>query len=168
MYSRNSERENKTSKSFLQHHNAVKGSSSSLCVIINSCDNQRCHILPFIANARAEEGEDPLWKQTPGEGVDMRPGLRVKERHGPLLIICKHPDNLRLFLERKTDWGGVQGAILVTAPQPHCPIAVLWLGGDHPLPVDRLFDHAQIPEGLCPHCNLIDNAREFTKCVCYL
>lgn len=131
--------------------------------MIGSCDNQWRRILPFVTNTRAEEGEDPLGEQAPSEGVDMRPGVHVKERHSPLLVICKHSDRLRLLLEGKTDRGGVQSTIFVCAPQSHRPIAVLWLGGDHPLPVDRLFDHAQVPEGLCPHCNLIDDARGYKR-----
>lgn len=128
-----------------------------------SCDNQWRLILSLVTNTRAEEGEDPLGEHTPSVGVDVRPGIHVEERHGPLLVICKHSDRLRLLLEGKTDRGGVQSAILVPAPQSHRPIAVLRLGGDHPLPVGRLFDHTQVPEGLCPYCNLIDDTRGYEK-----
>lgn len=78
----------------------------------------------------------------------MRLVLYVKERHRSLLVIRKHPDNLRLLLESEKGRGRIQGAILVPVPQPHGPEAVFWLGGDHPLPVDRFFDHTQVPEGL--------------------
>ena len=93
----------------------------------NICDNQRCLILPFIANTRAEEGKDPFGEQTPGEGVDVRLVLHVKERHSPLLVIHEDSDELRLLLEGETDRGGVQRPILVPAPQPYRPVAVLWL-----------------------------------------
>lgn len=66
--------------------------------MINSCDNQWRLILPFIADTRAEEGEDPVGEQTPSEGVDVRPGVHVKERHSPLLVIRKHSDSLWLLL----------------------------------------------------------------------
>lgn len=147
----------------MQLQNADEASSSSLCPMINRRDNQWRCILPFITNTWAEEGEDPLREQTPSEGVDVRAGLHVKERHSPPFVIRKHSDSLRLILEGKKDRGGVQSTILVPAPQPHGPVAVLRLGGDHPLPVYRLFDHAQVPEGLCAHCNLIEDAREYDK-----
>lgn len=75
--------------------------------MINICDNQRRCILPFIANTRAEERKDPLGEQTPGEVVDVRLGLHVKERHSPLLVIREDSDDFRLLLEGKTDRGGV-------------------------------------------------------------
>lgn len=150
---------------------AVKGSSTSLCLVIDSCDDQWRCVLPFVTNTRAEKGENPLRKRTPSEGVDVRHGVHVKERDRPFFIISKHTDSLRLLLERQTDRGWIQSAVFVSVPQPHCPIAVLRLGGDHPLPVDRLFDHPQVPEGLCPHCNLMTQRKRIEDLIlgsCYV
>lgn len=128
--------------------------------MIDSSDNQRRLVLSVVTNARAEEWEDPLREQAPGEAVDVRVGLHIEEWHDALLVIRKDSHRLRLLLERKTDWGGVQSSIFIAVPQTHRPVAILWLGSDHTLPVDRPVDHAQIPEGLLPHWNLINNQTE--------
>lgn len=148
-----------------EHGLSVQRLEFILRLMVDICDDQRCCVLPLITDAWAKEREDPLWEQAPSEGVDVRPVLHVKKWHSPLLVICKHSDNLRLLLEAKMHRGRIQGAILISAPEPHRPVAVLRLGGDHPLPVHGLFDHPQVPEGLRSHCNLVDDARKHEKLI---
>lgn len=124
--------------------------------MINIFDDQRRCIFPVVTNTWAEEGKDPLREQTLAEGVDVGLVHGVKEGHSPVLIVYKNSDNFWLLFEGQKDRGRVQRTILVSTPQPHRPVAVLRLGGNHPLPVDGLSDHSQVPEGLCPDCNLIE------------
>lgn len=125
--------------------------------MIDRCNDQGFCILPIIEDSWTEEGENPPREQTPGEGVDVRWSLYIEERYRSFLQICENSHSLRLFLKRKKDRGGVQGSVLGAVPQTYRPEAVLWRGGYHALPVDRLFDDAQVPEGLFPNCNLREN-----------
>lgn len=94
--------------------NSIKGFFSSF--LTDSCDNQRLCIFPVVKNSWAEEREDPLREQTPGEGVDVRSIIHVKERNRPFFVICEHSDGLGTLTELKQDGGGVQGPVLTSVP----------------------------------------------------
>lgn len=146
--------ENNTSQIYLDEALIGRDLSLSLSLIVDIRDDERCCVLSLITDPWAEEGVDPLGEEAPGEGVDVRSVLRIEKQHGALLIICVHSNNLWLLLHVEQDGGRIQSTILVPAPQSHRPVAVLGLGRDHSFPVDGFFHHPQVPEGLCPHCNL--------------